>query len=199
MQKFSVIHTVVTRSWIGIVHICYSHFYFCGANIENRRHLWCLRFCFLGFVSIFTMLPSEETGLLFILKTPFQEVGQVVCADVLGRDAAILLHHYVMRNAVEAEELAHVFVVRVRQAVAGLPFQMFLYIVRIGFLGRLPFAGDVDELELRVVAVLLAQVGRRLYASPARTTGGGPEVDEQHLARWWPRSRRTAPCPHGGL
>ena len=46
------IHTVVTRSWIGIVHICCSQFYFCGVKIENRRHLRCLRFCFLGFVSI---------------------------------------------------------------------------------------------------------------------------------------------------
>ena len=88
-----------------------------------------------------------------------------------------------MGDAVEAEELAHVFVVRVRQAVAGLAFQMLLHIVCIGFLGRFVFAGDIDKLELGVVAVLFAQVGRRLYASPAGTAGGGPEVDEQHLAR----------------
>lgn len=128
------------------------------------------------------MLPSEETGLLFILKTSFQEVGQVVDTHFLGRDAAVLLHHYVMRNAVELEELAHVLVFRVRQAVAGLAFQMPLHIVCIGFLGRLVFASDVDKLELGMVAILLAQVGCGLYASPAGTAGGGPEVDKQYFA-----------------
>lgn len=136
------------------------------------------------------MLLLEETDLLFVLKTSFQEVGQVVDTHFLGRDTAVLLHHYVMRNAVELEELAHVLVFRVRQAVAGFAFQVLLHIVRIGFLGRFVFAGDVDKLEFGMVMVLLAQVGCGLYASPTGTAGGCPEVDKQYLARM--RSDNTA-------
>lgn len=88
-----------------------------------------------------------------------------------------------MRNAVEAEELAQVLVVRVPQAVAGFAFQVLLYVFRIVFQGRFGFTGDVNELEFGMVTVLLAQLGRGLYACPAGTAGGCPEVDEQHLAR----------------
>lgn len=136
------------------------------------------RFCF-----DFHDVAICGNGLLFVFKTSFQEAGQVIGVYLFGRDTAVFLHHYVMRNAVELEELAHVLVFRVRQAVAGFAFQVLLHIVCIGFLGRFVFAGDVDKLELGMVAILLAQVGRGLYASPTRTAGGGPEVDKQNLAR----------------
>lgn len=72
-----------------------------------------------------------------------------------------------MRNSVELEKLAHIFVFSVCEPVTGFSFQVLLYIVRVGLSRRFFFAGYIDELKIGMVAVLSAQVGRSLYATPA--------------------------------
>ena len=95
-----------------------------------------------------------------------------------------------MRNSVELEKLAHIFVFSVCEPVTGFSFQVLLYIVRVGLSRRFFFAGYIDELKIGMVAVLSAQIGCSLYASPAGATIDSPEVNEEYFAGM--RSNDTA-------
>lgn len=76
-----------------------------------------------------------------------------VSAVVLFRYAAVFLYQFVMRDAVEPEQLPQVVELRFSDVVAAFSFEVLFYILLVRPCRRVFLAGDVDKLKFRMIFV----------------------------------------------
>ena len=81
-----------------------------------------------------------------------------------------------MRDTVEAEQLAEIVVICLRNTITSLTFQILFHILIISLFGTFTITGDVYELEFRMIFILLAQTGSMFNTSTTGTTERCPKI-----------------------